>query len=232
MHYFGPLLVEGGVRFRVHAPTARELRVRLLGGPARGEHRMIRDAEGVWDGVVHGARAGDLYLLRLDESDPVPDPASRFQPQGVHGPSQVVDPAAFRWTDASWPGLSPTELVVYELHVGTFSDAGTYAGVRERLPELCDLGVTAIELMPLADFAGGRNWGYDGVALYAPSRAYGAPDDLRALVDRAHALGLGVILDVVYNHLGPEGAYMSQVNPEYFHGRSTPWGCAVNLDGP
>src|SRR5690606_25905526 len=122
--------------------------------------------------------------------------------QGVHGPSQIVDPSAFAWTDGEWRGVPRGEIVIYELHTGTFTPEGTFAGVRDRLPVLRDLGVTAIELMPVADFPGARNWGYDGVALYAPSRAYGTPDDLRALVDRAHALGLAVILDVVYNHLG------------------------------
>ena len=193
---------------------------------------MGPDAEGVWELVVPAAAPGDLYRLRIDGSDPLPDPASRFQPLGVHGPCEVVDPAAFRWTDANWRGIAPAELVVYELHVGAFTERGTYESVRERLPELLDLGISAIELMPLADFAGSRNWGYDGVALYAPSRAYGRPDDLRALVDRAHALGIAVILDVVYNHLGPEGAYLPRVNPEYLLDHPTPWGSAVNLDGP
>ena len=229
---FGALIVDAGVRFRVHAPTARSVRLLLHSGSARGEHEMARAAEGVWDLVVRGAHAGDLYSLRIGDADPLPDPASRFQPQGVHGPCEVVNPGAFRWTDAGWTGISQAELVVYELHVGAFTERGTFEGVRERLPELRDLGITAIELMPVADFAGNRNWGYDGVALYAPSRAYGRPDDLRALVDRAHALGIAVILDVVYNHLGPEGAYLPRVNPEYLLDHSTPWGSAVNLDGP
>ena len=229
---FGASIVHGGAQWRVYAPVARDVRVTLHGGAAPGEHRMHRDAEGVWELEIAGASAGDLYQLRLDEAGSFPDPASRFQPQGVHGPSEILNPAAFPWTDAGWTGVAHAELVVYELHVGTFTTAGTFDGVRAQLPALRDLGITAIELMPIADFAGDRNWGYDGVALYAPSRAYGRPEALRALVDRAHALGIGVILDVVYNHLGPEGAYMGLVNPQYFHGRSTPWGCAVNLDGP
>ena len=230
--HFGALIVEGGVRFRVHAPLARRVIVNVHDGPVRGGHAMEPDADGLWDLVLPGAGAGDLYDLRVDDGVALPDPASRFQPEGVHGPSEVIDPARFGWTDAAWHGPSRPELVIYELHVGAFTDQGTFAGVQERLADLRDLGITAIELMPLADFAGNRNWGYDGVALYAPSRAYGRPDDLRALVDRAHALGLSVILDVVYNHLGPEGAYLPQVNPQYLVPESTPWGSAVNLDGP
>ena len=228
---FGALVVDGGVRFRVHAPLARRVLLNVHDGPARGSHPMARGQDGVWDRFVPGAAAGHLYGLSVDDGTTLPDPASRFQPHGVHGPSEVIDPAAFEWTDANWHGPSRSELVIYELHVGTLTGPGTFASARERLHELRDLGITAIELMPIADFAGDRNWGYDGVALYAPSRAYGRPDELRALVDRAHALGLSVILDVVYNHLGPEGAYLPQVNPEYLVPDSTPWGSAVNLDG-
>jgi maltooligosyltrehalose trehalohydrolase len=231
---FGALpAAEGGVQFRVHAPEARELCLILHGGPARGEYRLSRGADGIWNLLVREAAAGQHYSYRIDGSDPRPDPASRFQPHGVHGPSEVVAPERFRWTDDAWQGPRHDELVVYELHVGTFSRCGTFRGAIDHLPDLRDLGVTAIELMPVADFAGARNWGYDGVALFAPSRAYGRPDDLRALVDRAHALGLAVILDVVYNHLGPEGAYLPAFNPQYLLSRyRTPWGAAVNLDGP
>ena len=227
-------MVDDGVRFRVHAPAATRVRVALYGGAAHGEHLMRRDDQGLWELFVRGVRAGERYSYRVDNLPPRPDPASRFQPLDVHGPSEIVDPFAFRWTSTEWPGVvAPAELVVYELHVGTFTEAGTFRGAVERLPELRDLGITALELMPVADFAGDRNWGYDGVALFAPSRAYGRPDDLRLLVDRAHALGLAVLLDVVYNHLGPEGAYLPEFNPRYLTGRhSTPWGPAVNLDGP
>jgi maltooligosyltrehalose trehalohydrolase len=229
---FGAVVVDGGVRFRVPAPDAREVRL-VLHGERTAEHPMERSEEGIWTLFVPGLEPGRRYGLRRDDLPERPDPASRFQPLGVHGPSEIVDPAAFRWTDASWHGPSPAELVIYELHVGTFTDAGTFAALRERLPDLRDLGVTALELMPIADFAGDRGWGYDGVALYAPSRAYGQPDELRALVDRAHALGIAVILDVVYNHLGPEGAYLPEFYPQYLdHGQSTPWGPAVNLNGP
>ncbi len=176
---------------------------------------------------------GALYRYRLDGEGPFPDPASRFQPQGVHGPSRVVDPGAFAWLDPEWRGVDLGELVVYELHVGTFTPEGTYQAAREKLGYLKDLGVTAVELMPLADFPGGRNWGYDGVDLFAPARAYGEPDDLRRLVDAAHGEGLAVLLDVVYNHLGPDGAYLGLFSPSYFsETHKTPWGPAVNLDGP
>jgi maltooligosyltrehalose trehalohydrolase len=230
---FGAFCGTGGARFRVLAPAANELVLELVGGPQAGMYPMKRGGEvGAWDLEMTGVRAGQHYRYRIDGRGPFPDPASRFQPRGVHGPSELVDPNAFRWTDSTWSGVSPGQLVVYELHTGTFSKTGTFASVADTLPALRDLGVTAIEIMPIADFAGARNWGYDGGALYAPSRAYGRPDDLRALVDRAHQLGLAVILDVVYNHLGPEGAYLTQFNPVYLLDRATPWGSAVNLDGP
>ncbi len=229
---FGALPVRAGVRFRVWAPTARDLTLVLQDGRAAGEYPLPRDGEGIFDRSVDGAAAGDRYSYRVDGGDLRPDPASRFQPDGVHGPSQVVDPSRFAWTDGRWGGRPAADRIVYELHVGTFSPEGTFAGAAARLEALRDLGVSVVELMPVADFPGARNWGYDGVCLYAPSRAYGTPDDLRALVDRAHRLGIAVALDVVYNHLGPEGAYLSQFNDRYFtDARSTPWGRALNLDG-
>ena len=231
---FGAFCVPGGAIFRVHAPAATKLSLVLHGGPAAGEHTMRRvDNDGVWELEIAGVRAGQHYSYAIDDGRRLPDPASRFQPLGVHGPSELIDPADYEWTDGAWNGVELEHLVVYELHTGTFSTAGTFAGIREKLPYLRDLGITAIEIMPVADFAGARNWGYDGVALYAPSRAYGRPDDLRTLVDSAHRLGLAVILDVVYNHLGPEGAYLPAFNRQFLmpHG-STPWGAAVNLDGP
>jgi maltooligosyltrehalose trehalohydrolase len=230
---FGAIPVTGGTRFRVWAPAAHDLTLRVLDGAAAGSYQLPRDEHGVFDRIVAGVAAGDRYAYRVNGSADRPDPASRFQPEGVHGPSQVVDPSAFRWHDARWGGREPGDLVLYELHIGTFSPEGTFAGAIARLDALRDLGVTAIELMPVADFPGNRSWGYDGVCLYAPSRAYGHPDDLRRLVDRAHQMGISVILDVVYNHLGPEGAYLPQFNPQHFTDRhSTPWGCAVNLEGP
>jgi maltooligosyltrehalose trehalohydrolase len=225
--------VRGGIRFRVSAPAARELTLVIYDGIARGEYPLPRDQEGTFDLIVDRAAAGNRYAYRLDDGETRPDPASRFQPEGVHGPSEIIDPSGFRWTDSAWRGRPAVDRIVYELHIGTFSPAGTFAGAEARLEAVRDLGASTIEIMPVADFAGDRNWGYDGVCLYAPSRAYGRPDDLRRLVDRAHHLGIDVILDVVYNHLGPEGAYLPAFNHEYFTGREeTPWGCGVNLAGP
>jgi maltooligosyltrehalose trehalohydrolase len=216
-----------GTRFRVWAPTRPRVEVVL----ESGTHRLTRAADGTFVGVVAGAHAGNRYRYRLDGEGPYPDPASRFQPDGVHGASEIVDASRFEWSDAGWRGVALEDLVLYELHVGTFTPSGTFAGVIERLPYLRDFGVTAIELMPVADFPGARNWGYDGVALFAPARCYGRPDDLRRLVDAAHQLELGVILDVVYNHLGPDGNYLGCFSPYYFSKRhQTPWGDAVNLD--
>ena len=231
--FFGAVPSQDGVRFRLWAPEARELSLVLHDGKAAGTHPLARVDGGLFETWVRGAAPGDTYAYRLDDGPPRPDPASRFQPEGVHGPSQIVDPSAYRWHDAQWQPRPVQDLIVYELHVGTFSAEGTFAGARDRLPYLRDLGITAVEVMPIADFAGTRNWGYDGVALYAPSRAYGTPDDFRALVDAAHKHGLAVILDVVYNHLGPEGAYLPHFSRPYLTDRHTsPWGMAVNLDGP
>ncbi len=221
----------GTTTFRVWAPehTSVELLIE------RDARPLTRGDCGYWSGSFSDVPPGAHYRYRLDGHDDrvFPDPASRFQPLGVHGPSQVVDPAAFAWTDAAWQPPPLERLVVYELHVGTFTPEGTFRAVMERLPYLKELGVTAIEVMPVADFPGKWNWGYDGVALFAPSRAYGAPDDLRALVDAAHAHGLAVLLDVVYNHLGPDGAYANAFSPHYFTDRhASAWGKGVNLDGP
>jgi maltooligosyltrehalose trehalohydrolase len=233
MTRFGATPSNDGVHFRLLAGDARPRSLEVQTGAARGVYLMPAPCSGVSELFVPRAAAGDRYAYRHDDGPLRPDPASRYQPEGVHGPSQVVDPHAFVWKDDGWTGPYLRELVVYELHVGTFSEAGTFSGTADRLEDLRDLGVTAIELMPVADFPGRRNWGYDGVALYAPARAYGTPDDLRGLVDRAHALGLAVLLDVVYNHLGPEGAYLPEFNPAHVtDARSTPWGRAINLDGP
>ena len=222
---------DGGVHFRVWAPRARNVDL-LLTRAGREPRRtaLQRGQDGHFFGFVAGARAGDRYRYEIDGRGPFPDPASRFQPEGVHGPSEVVDPGEFRWSDRAWKGLTPEELVVYELHVGTFSPEGTYEGVAKRLETLRDLGVTAIELMPLADFAGCRGWGYDGVDLFAPTKCYGRPDGLRRLVDEAHRLGLGVMLDVVYNHFGPVGNYATQFSKQYLTCRESAWAACVNLD--
>ena len=222
-----------GTNFRVWAPLRQ--RVELLieeAGVAATVHPLTRAPDGTFGGFVPGVGAGSRYRYRLDGAGPYPDPASRYQPEGVHGPSEVVDASRFGWGDVGWSGVSLDDLVLYELHAGTFTPEGTFAGVIERLPYLRDLGVTAIELMPVADFPGLRNWGYDGVCLFAPARCYGRPDDLRRLVDCAHRYGLAVILDVVYNHFGPDGAYLGNFSPYYFsRHHHTPWGPALNLDG-
>jgi maltooligosyltrehalose trehalohydrolase len=193
---------------------------------------LEREPAGYFSGLAPDAAAGALYRYRLDGSDLVPDPASRFQPAGPHGPSEVVDPFTYRWSDAAWPGVTPEGQVLYELHVGTFTRSGTWDGARERLRDLSELGVTVLELMPVAEFPGEFGWGYDGVLLFAPTRLYGAPDAFRRFVDAAHGLGLGVILDVVYNHFGPDGNHLSKFSETYFSaGRRTDWGDAVNYDG-
>jgi maltooligosyltrehalose trehalohydrolase len=221
-----------GTRFRVWAPEARSVQVVLEGSTGGAAHPLQRSARGFWSAHLPGVRPGDRYRYRVDQRGAFPDLASRFQPEGVHGPSEIVDPRAFAWTDAGWRNVPRQDLVVYELHVGTFSPEGTFAGAEKKLDPLTDLGVNAIELMPLADFPGNRGWGYDGVCLYAPARCYGRPDDLRRLVDAAHRRGLAVLLDVVYNHLGPDGNYTGVYSPYYSSKRSrTPWGDALNFDG-
>jgi maltooligosyltrehalose trehalohydrolase len=230
---FGAWPAGGGTRFRVWAPTRRT--VELLIDPAGGHERrsLTPGGDGCFAGTFDDVPAGTPYKYVLDDRDEFPDPASRWQPDGVHGASVVVDPGAYSWSDEKWDGISLPDLVIYELHVGTFSPSGTFAGVADRLPSLRELGVTAIELMPVADFPGMRNWGYDGASLYAPAHAYGAPDDLRRLVEIAHGLGLAVLLDVVYNHFGPDGAYAVACSPLFLSERhQSPWGAAVNVDGP
>ena len=177
--------------------------------------------------------AGTLYRYRLDGTGSgFPDPASRFQPEGPFGPSEVIDPTTYPWTDHNWKGVSHEGRVIYELHIGTFTPEGTYRAAMEQLPRLADLGINVIEVMPLADFPGRFGWGYDGVNLYAPTRLYGRPDDFRAFVDRAHALGMGVILDVVYNHIGPSGNFLKEYSSSYFSTKHhTDWGEAINFDG-
>ncbi len=227
---FGAQLESSGARLRVCAPAATRMEVVVGDRAATPLYRVSGD---VFEAHAPGARAGERYRFRMDDHDPWPDPCSRWQPDGVHGPSMLIDPHAFRWTDAEWRGVPRHRLVIYELHVGTFTSEGTFAAAMQRLPELITLGVTAIELMPVAAFPGTRNWGYDGAALFAPSECYGHPDDLRALVDRAHALGLAVLHDVVYNHLGPDGAYLAAYMPTFFTDRhESPWGRGINLDGP
>lgn len=230
----GANVTNEGVDFAVWAPNAKRVDVELI-DPAGGSDFVALRAQGGgrFTGIVSDAVPGTRYRFRLDGGASYPDPYSRFQPEGVHGPSQVIDPEAFVWTDDDWPGVSAENQVIYELHVGAMTPAGTFAALLDQLPELKRLGVTMIELMPVAECPGRWNWGYDGVDLFAPSHNYGEPDDLRALVDAAHALGLGVMLDVVYNHLGPDGNYLAAYAKEYFTGRhQTPWGDGLNWDGP
>jgi maltooligosyltrehalose trehalohydrolase len=218
----------------VWAPRAKEVVVHVAGGAGAGDHPLARVAgeRGVWSAAVPAVRAGDRYGFRIDGGTPLPDPASRSQPDGVHELSEVVDPTQFAWQDGNWPGMSLPDFVIYETHVGTFTPEGTFDAIVPRLGQLAALGVTAIELMPVAEFPGGRNWGYDGVHTYAPHHAYGGPDGLRRLVNAAHQHGLGVVLDVVYNHVGPEGNYLDQYGPYFTDAYRTPWGRAVNFDGP
>jgi maltooligosyltrehalose trehalohydrolase len=231
MPFGAEVLDDGSVRFRLWAPAA--VRVDLCPGSG-GQERLLEmkaGADGWFERVSGDAGAGSLYYYRIDGDQEVPDPASRYQPQDVHGPSQVVDPAVFDWEDDTWRGRPWEDAVVYELHVGTFSPEGTFRGVAERLDYLADLGITAIELMPVADFPGERNWGYDGVLPFAPDGTYGGPADLKTLVQAAHRKGLMVFLDVVYNHFGPEGNYLHLYAPSFFTGRhQTPWGDGINFD--
>jgi maltooligosyltrehalose trehalohydrolase len=229
----------GGVHFRVWAPRCQKIEVVLEPMP-RGIENSLQPAlelapeeDGYFSCLVAEAGAGSLYRYRLDGKDSFPDPASRFQPEGVHGPSQVVDPNQFPWTDGDWKGLTLPGQVLYEMHLGTFSLEGTWSAAAEHLPRLAELGVTCVEVMPVAEFAGSFGWGYDGVDLFAPYHMYGSPDDMRRFIDRAHALGLGVILDVVYNHFGPDGCYHHSYSTHYVHSekRGTDWGDALNFDG-
>jgi maltooligosyltrehalose trehalohydrolase len=215
---------------RLWAPRPRRVDVITAGGVrttlAREEHGYVS--------ATIAAGAGDLYQFKLDEDEKLyPDPASRFQPEGPHGPSQIVDPAMFPWTDAAWSGVPADRQVIYEMHIGTFTREGTLAAAAAQLGELARIGITVIEMMPVAEFDGRFGWGYDGVDLFAPSHLYGGPDAFRAFVDAAHAAGVGVILDVVYNHLGPAGNYLRQFSDWYFTDRyDNEWGDAINFDGP
>jgi malto-oligosyltrehalose trehalohydrolase len=220
---FGPRLTSDGTRFRLWAPAAKRVDL-LLEKP----HALRRGDDGWYSVEISGAGAGTRYKFRIDDEIDVPDPASAFQPEDVSGPSEVVDPGAYRWRAADWRGRPWHEAVVLEAHVGTFTGEGSYRAMTGRLDHLVETGITALELMPLADFAGRRNWGYDGVLWYAPDSAYGHPDDLKALIDEAHLRGLMVLLDVVYNHFGPEGNYLGRYAPAFFTEAQTPWGSAID----
>jgi maltooligosyltrehalose trehalohydrolase len=234
---FGAALPRGGgTRFRLWAPDSARVELEL--GIADTVTRLAMQAmdHGWHDLVVDHAPAGAKYKFAVQARDgqrlSVPDPASRSNPDGVHAASAVVDPRAYTWSSGSWRGRPWADAVVYELHVGSFTAEGTFAAARQRLPDLANLGITVLELMPLAAFPGGRNWGYDGVLQFAPAACYGGPEDLKALIDAAHSLGLMVMLDVVYNHFGPEGNYLHAYCPQFFNpAHRTPWGSAINFDG-
>ena len=220
----------GGTSFRVWAPKRRSVEVVLESGAAAP---LDREPGGYFSGLVAAASAGSLYRYRLDGAADFPDPASRFQPTGPHGPSQVVDPMRFEWSDAAWRGLTLEGQIIYEMHVGTFTREGTWDAARREFAELASAGITVLEVMPVADFPGRFGWGYDGVGLFAPVAIYGTPDDFRRFVDEAHRHSLGVILDVVYNHIGPDGNYLKEFSKDYFTGRyKNEWGEAINFDGP
>ena len=229
---FGAEFAASGVRFRLWAPAARRVELYLDSRPRRALP-MRAMGDGWFEVTTGAARAGSRYRFSVDGRSGVPDPASRCQPGDVHGPSAVVDPESYVWSDHAWRGRPWHEAVLYELHVGTFTPEGTFAGVAARLDHLIALGVTAIELMPVADFPGARNWGYDGAFPFAPDSAYGTPDDLKRLIDAAHQRGLMMFLDVVYNHFGPEGNYLRGYAPQFFTTRfETPWGAAIDFSRP
>ena len=229
----GAEIVESGVRYRVWAPGKATVEVGVESAVSRKREivPLFLDAGGYFHGIHRGGGAGDTYKFRLGGAATFPDPFSRWQPEGVHGKSMVIDPAGHEWADAGWQRPRFRDLVLYELHIGTFTPEGTFLAAIEKMPHVRDLGANAIEIMPVADFPGSRNWGYDGVSLFAPARCYGRPEDLRVLVDAAHALGIAAVLDVVYNHLGPDGNYLGAFSPYYFTKKhETPWGDAVNFD--
>ncbi len=224
----GAEIANEGVHFRVWAPAARALDVVFDGGPMVA---LEAEESGYFFGGVDGAVVGSRYQYRLNGGGLCPDPVSRFQPEGPHGSSEIIDATPFPWTDSSWRGVALPHQVIYEMHIGTFTREGTWLSAMAELPRLAELGVTVLEVMPVGEFPGRFGWGYDGVQWFAPAHIYGRPDDFRRFVDRAHGLGLGVILDVVYNHLGPDGNYMGKFAPQFFCAETTDWGKAINFDG-
>jgi malto-oligosyltrehalose trehalohydrolase len=236
LNHGAKLVSASQTQFRVWAPKARTLSVELFGRNDQEEtlistHSLVRDETGIFTGIVADCPAGSLYKFKLDDKPGRPDPYSRFQPFGVHGPSQVVDSNAYQWEDQDWRGIKKRDLIVYEMHVGSFTEAGTYAAAIERLDELVELGVTSIEVLPLSQTPGRWNWGYDGVNYFAPRNTFGTPDELKAFIDACHAKNLAVIIDVVYNHVGPEGNYLNEF--AYYRSKKfgTPWGDSLNFCG-
>ncbi|MGH9627530.1 MAG: alpha-amylase family glycosyl hydrolase, partial [Bryobacteraceae bacterium] len=229
---FGAQTQSGGdVRFRVWAPGVEKMSLKIPGSKEL-VLPMERNAEDRFELTVPNLRPGSDYFYVLDGKRELPDPASRFQPHGGHGPSRVIDPESFRWTDDRWKGMPLEDYVLYELHTGTFTPEGTFESIIPKLPYLRETGITAVEIMPVAAFPGDRNWGYDGVAIYAPQSTYGGPEGLKRFVDACHREGLAAVLDVVYNHLGPEGNYLAEYGPYFTGSYRTPWGKALNFDGP
>ena len=230
MPFGAQMLDDGTTRFRLWAPGAKQIALETAAGPLRAETPMKALSDGWFETILGDAPAGTRYSYRIGDAR-CPDPASRFNPDDVHSASMVVDPMAFDWNDGNWRGRPWEEAVIYELHIGTLTAEGTFAAAVERLDYLVELGVTALEIMPVADFPGRHNWGYDGVLPFAPDAAYGTPADLKRLVEQAHLRGLMVFLDVVYNHFGPEGNYLHTYAPQFFNPeRHTPWGAAINFD--
>ena len=223
----------GGTHFRVWAPRPKTVELLLEAGPgAPATVQLEQQAEGYFAGLVPQAAEGTRYRFRLDDAGCFPDPASRYQPDGPHGASQVVDPSGFGWNDSGWQGAGLEGQVIYEMHIGTFTREGTWQAAQRELTELADCGITVLEVMPVADFPGRFGWGYDGVGQFAPVRLYGEPDDFRRFVDAAHRAGLGVILDVVYNHFGPDANYLNEFSPDYFTDKhESDWGDPINFDG-
>jgi maltooligosyltrehalose trehalohydrolase len=226
---FGALLAKDGALFRLWAPAAKTVALRLASRPK--DLPMDQRGDGWFEQHIRGIGAGARYQFVIDGNRTVPDPASRFQPEDVGGPSELVDPMAFEWSDDKWEGRPWHEAVIYELHIGAFTREGTYRAAMRELERLALLGITAIELMPLADFAGSRNWGYDGVLPFAPDSSYGRPEELKALIVEAHRLGVMVFIDVVYNHFGPEGNDLPFYAPSFFAKRGTDWGQAIDFTG-
>lgn len=226
----GAEIIDGGVRYCIWAPEKQRVEVHIQS--ASGKLLLTPEADGYHVGVDPQGRAGDRYQYVLDGAGPFPDPSSCAQPDGVHAASQVIDHRAYQWQDDGWKCPPMRDLVLYEIHIGTFTPEGTFLAAIEKLPYLREIGINALQIMPVADFPGERNWGYDGVMLYAPARCYGTPDDLRALIDAAHIHGIAVVLDVVYNHLGPDGNYLGAYSRFYFDAeKHTPWGAALNFGG-
>ncbi|MBS3803206.1 MAG: malto-oligosyltrehalose trehalohydrolase [Oleiphilaceae bacterium] len=231
MPFGAELQPDGSVYFRLWAPGASRVELCLYGAERVQRLTMTRSDNGWYSLKTDRASAGALYTYRIDGGQEVPDPASRFQPRDVHGPSQVIDNSGLEWRDDAWPGRPWQEAVIYELHVGTFTASGDYTGVETKLDYLAELGVTAIELMPVSDFPGRRNWGYDGVLPFAPDHSYGSPEALKELIQKAHERHIMVFLDVVYNHFGPDGNYLHLYAPDFFTERhQTPWGAGINFD--